>query len=183
MMNKKFLFLPVVLMTILFSSCSDDDDVVDRLRTIDDIPVSVEETVSYLPINVFDFPIETDVDLRGAIEDELGTDEALDQVDEIELDNMALELVSADDQENFDFIDSVTISVRTNGLDIKQVASLDNVPEGATRIELNTTDDFVDEYAKSDDLKLIIQFTSTEDANNITVKMDMEFDAKLDPSL
>ncbi|TXK71062.1 hypothetical protein [Mesonia sp. HuA40] len=181
-MRNKLLFLPLLIFSLFFSACS-DDDVIDRIRTINDIPVSVNKTVDYLPINAFNFPIETSINLRAELEKELGTDEAINQVEEIELDDIDIVLVSADDQNNFDFVDSVTLSVRKDGLDIMQVASLDNVPKGVERISLNTTDAYLDEYISSEDLKLIVQFTSTEDANNITVTLDMEFDAKVNPSL
>ncbi|WP_417886193.1 hypothetical protein [Zunongwangia sp.] len=185
-MNKKLLFLPVLLLGILFTACSDDDnvdDVVDRIRTIDDIPVSANASIDYLPINPLEIPIETDVNLRDALEDKTGTDETIDQVEDIELDDLSIELVSADEQENFDFVNSVTLGVRTDDLEYKEIAHLDEVPEGQTSIELETTEDYVDEYAKSESLKLVVKFESTDDANNLEVKLNMEFDAKLDPSL
>ena len=183
-MKKIFSLLPVFLMTIFLTSCSDDDDVVDRLRTISDVPASAEVSVDYLPINVFEIPVETDLDLRQLIEDELGTDEALNQVKEIELDDMDIVLMSAEDQENFDFVNSLTLGIRTDDLDYKEVAFLDEIPSGATTLDLNTLDDvFIDDYAKSESLKLVVQFESTEDATDLNLNMEMEFDAKLDPSL
>ena len=105
-MNKKFFLLPILFLGLFLGSCSDDDveEVVDRIRTIDDIPVSETASVDYLPINLFEIPIETDVNLRQALEDETGTDETIDQVEDIELDDLDITLVSADDQENFDFV-------------------------------------------------------------------------------
>ena len=50
-------------------------------------------------------------------------------------------------------------------------------------IELSTTDEYVDDYAKSESLKLVVQFESVEDANNLEIRLDMEFDAKVNPSL
>ncbi|MBW2961219.1 hypothetical protein [Mesonia aestuariivivens] len=183
-MKKTYLFLPVLFMTILFSSCSDDDDVVDRLRTISDIPINAEVSIDYLPINIFEIPVEKDLDLRQLIENELGTDETLDQVEEVELDDMDIVLVSANDQENFDFINSVTLGIRTDDLEYKEVATLDEIPSGATTLDLNTIDGvFIDEYAKSESLKLVIKFESTEDASNLNLNLKMQFDAKLDPSL
>lgn len=183
-MTKKLLFLPVILMTLFFSSCSEDDDVIDRLRTLDDIPANAEVSIDYLPINIFEIPIEQSLDLRQLIENEIGTDEVLNQVKEVELDNMTLELVSADDQDNFDFLESVTLGIRTDDLPYSEVATLDNVPAGVTSMDLNTIDGmYIDEYAKSETLKLVIRFKSTQDASNLNVKLKMEFDAKLDPSL
>lgn len=183
-MKKKFLFLPVVLITILFSSCSSDDDVIDRLRTLNDIPANADISIEYLPINIFEIPIEKSLDLKQLIEDELGTDEVLNQVKEVELDNLVIDFVSADDQENFDFLDSVTLGIRTDDLPYKEVANLDKVPTGVTSLDLNTMDDlYIDEYAKSETLKLVIKFKSTQDAVNLDIKMKMKFGAKLDPSL
>ena len=184
-MNKKFFLLPILFLGLFLVSCSDDDveEVVDRIRTIDDIPVSETASVDYLPINLFEIPIETDVNLRQALEDETGTDETIDQVEDIELDDLDITLVSADDQENFDFVNSVTLGVRTDELAYKEIAHLDEVPTGQTTIELSTTDEYLDDYAKSESLKLVVKFESTEDANNLEVRLDMEFDAKIDPSL
>ena len=184
-MNKKFFLLPILFLGLFLGSCSDDDveEVVDRIRTIDDIPGSETASVDYLPINLFEIPIETDVNLRQALEDETGTDETIDQVEDIELDDLDITLVSADDQENFDFVNSVTLGVRTDELTYKEIAHLDEVPTGQTTIELSTTDEYLDDYAKSESLKLVIKFESTEDANNLEVRLDMEFDAKIDPSL
>lgn len=136
-----------------------------------------------MPINIFEIPVETDVDLREALEEETGTDETIDQVEEIQLDNLNINLVSADDQENFDFVNSVTLGVRTDNLEYMEIAHLDEVPTGKTTIDLTTTETYVDEYAKSENLKLVVQFESTEDANNLEIRLDMEFDAKIDPSL
>ena len=184
-MNKRIFLLPVLFLGLLLGSCNDDDaeDVVDRIRTIDDIPVSETATIDYLPINIFEVPVETDIDLRQALEDETGTDETINQVEEIQLDDLDITLVSADDQENFDFVNSVTLGVRTDELEYKEIAHLDEVPTGKTMIELSTTDDYLDNYAKSESLKLVVKFESTEDANNLEVRLDMEFDAKIDPSL
>lgn len=183
-MKKSLLFLPVVLMTILMSSCSSDDDVVDRLTKITDIPANADLSIDYLPINLFEIPIEQNLNLRQLIDDELGSDEALDQVKEVELEDMSIELLSADDQENFDFIESVTLGVRTDELPYKEVATLENIPSGVSILDLKTTDDlYVDDYAKSENMKLVIKFKSVEDAYNLDLKLRMEFDAKLDPSL
>ncbi|WP_194850347.1 hypothetical protein [Nonlabens antarcticus] len=183
-MNKKFLVLPLILFAALFNSCSEDDDLLDRLRTVSDIPANADLSVDYLPINIFAIPIETSLDLRQLIEDELGTDEVLNQVKEIELEDLDIELVSADDQDNFDFIDSVTLGIKTDDLPYKEVATLDNVPNGVTTMELSTTDDlYIDDYAKSESLKLVVKFKSTQDATNLKVTLKMKFDAKIDPSL
>lgn len=183
-MKKSLLFLPFILLTVLVSSCSSDDDVVDRLTKITDIPVNADLSLEYLPINLFEIPIEKELNLRQLIDDELGSDQALDQVKEVELEDMSLELLSADDQENFDFIESVTLGVRTDDLPYKEVATLDNVPSGVSILDLNPTDDlYVDDYAKSNSMKLVVKFKSIEDANNLNLKLRMEFDAKLDPSL
>lgn len=186
-MNKKFLFLPLILITILFGSCSKDDsvdDVIDRLRTLNDIPATADLAIEYLPINIFAIPIETSLDLKQLIENELGTDEVLNQVKEVELDELIIDLVSADDQENFDFLESVTLGIKTDDLPYKEVATLENVPTGVTSFDLNTMDElFIDDYAKSETLKLVIKFKSTQDAVNLNIKMKMKFDAKLDPSL
>lgn len=183
-MKKRFLFLPVILFTILFSSCSSDDDVIDRLRTLNDIPADADLSIDYLPINIFEIPVEKSLDLKQLLEDELGTDEVLNQVKEVELDNLVIDLVSADDQDNFDFLDSVTLGIRTDELPYKEVATLDEVPAGVTSLDLNTMDDlYIDDYAKSESLKLVIKFKSTQDAVNLNIKMKMEFDAKIDPSL
>lgn len=183
-MKKKLFFLPVVLLTLIFGSCSSDDDIIDRLRTLNDIPANAEINIAYLPINIFAIPIETSLDLKQLIEDELGTDEVLNQVKEIELDDMVIELVSADDQENFDFLQSVTLGIKTDDLPYKEVARLDEVPTGVTSLDMNTLDGvYIDDYAKSDNLKLVIKFRSTGDATDLSLKMKMKFDAKLDPSL
>lgn len=185
MMNKKFFILPAILLSLIFTSCSDDDDdVTDRLTTISDIPVNADVSVDYLPINLFEIPIETEINLRDLIEDELGTDEALNQVKNIRLKNMKIDLVGADDQEDFDFIDAVTLGVRTNDLEYKEVATLDPTPDGVTTLDMNTNSDlYIDDYAKSENMKLVVKFKSTEDASNLDVKLKMKFTAKLDPSL
>ena len=97
---------------------------------------------------------------------------------------MDIVFLNAEDQENFDFVNSVTLGIRTDDLDYKEVAFLDEIPSGATTLDLNTLDDvFIDDYAKSESLKLVVQFESTEDATDLNLNMEMEFDAKLDPSL
>ncbi len=182
-MNKKLLILPAIILSLIFTSCSDDDDVIDRIRTISDIPVTENVNIDYLPINLFEIPVETDLNVKQAIEAELNTDEALNQVEEIELDDLKITLVNADDQTNFDFVNSVKLGVRTADLEYLQVGQLETIPSGETVLNLETTDAYVDDYVKSDDLKLVIEFESTEDANNLELQLDMEFDAKLDPSL
>ncbi|MCK0124893.1 hypothetical protein MWU76_10825 [Gelidibacter sp. F2691] len=183
-MKTKLLALPLLLLTILFSSCSSDDDVIDRLRTLNDIPADAEVSITYLPINIFALPIEQKLDLRQLIEKELGTDEVLNQVKEIELDDLKLEFIGADDHNNFDFLESVTLGIRTDDLPYKEVATLNEVPKGATRLDLNTVDGlYIEEYAKSESLKLVIKFKSTQDAYKLNINLKMEFDAKIDPSI
>ena len=97
---------------------------------------------------------------------------------------MVIELVSADNQDNFDFLESVTLGIRTDDLPYKEVATLDNIPSGLINLDLNTAEGvYIDEYAKSESLKLVIKFKSTQDAVNLNLRLKMKFDAKLDPSL
>ena len=183
-MTKKLLAVPVILIILFLSSCSKDDDVIDRLRTLDDIPANADLSINYLPINIFEIPIEQSLDLRQLIENELGTDEVLNQVKEVELDDMTLELVSADDQDNFNFLESVTLGIVTDDLPYSEVSTLYNVPTGITSMILNTIDGvYIDEYAKSETLKLVIKFKSTQDASNLNVRLKMKFDAKITPSI
>ncbi|WP_121666645.1 hypothetical protein [Mesonia aquimarina] len=184
-MNKRIFLLPALFLGLIFTSCSEDDveDAVDQIRTIDNISVSETASIEYLPANIFEIPVETELNLRGALEDETGSDETIDQVEDIQLDDLDISLLSADDQENFDFVNSVTLGLRTDNLEYLEVASTDNIPSGSTTIDLTTTDQYLDEYAKSESLMLVIQFESTEDANNLEVELDMEFEAKINPSL
>lgn len=183
-MNKKLFISPAILLSLIFTSRSDDDDVTDRLTTISDIPVNADVSVDYLPINLFEIPLETEINLSDLIEDELGTDEAIDQVKNIRLKDMKIDLGSADDQSDFDFLDAVTLGIRTNDLEYKEVATLDPTPDGVTTLDMDTNDElYIDDYAKSDNMKLVVKFKSTDDATNLNVKLKMEFTAKLDPSL
>lgn len=180
----KLLFLPVILMVVIFSSCSGDDDIIDRISTLNDIPADAELSIDYLPVNLFEIPIEQNLDLRQLIKDQLGVDGTLNQVKDVELDAMVIELISADNRDNFDFLDSVILGVRTDDLAYMEVASLDEVPTGVTSIDLNTVNDFyIDEYAKSETLKLVVKFKSTQDVYNLSIKLKMKFDAQIDPSL
>jgi hypothetical protein len=183
-MNKKLSLLPLFLFISLIYSCSETDAILDKLRTINDIPATADLSIAYLPINLFEIPLEKTLNLRQIIEDELGSDEVLNQVKEIELDDLSIDLISADNQENFDFLDSVTLGIETENLPYVEIANLDVVPTGVTTMDLETTNDLhIDEYAKSENLKLVVRFKSTQDARNLEIRLRMKFDAKLDPSL
>lgn len=168
--------LSVVLFSIFLFSC---EKTKDEIRSFEGVPVSTEIELDYLPLNVFDFPTPPiGLNLREAIDNKIGTNNTIDMVEDIKLSMMNLELLNADDHANFDFLDKVKIILKTDALEEKLVAWNESIEDGKTNIDLETTNDFIDNYAKSENLKIIIQYTNNDDVYNLKVKVNMKLDFK-----
>ena len=54
------------------------------------------------------------------------------------------------------------------------------MPDRVTKFKLRTINDKLDEYVKDEDLKVIVKYFSNVVARNITVSLNMKFDADID---
>ncbi len=173
-MNRKLLLLLGSLVVILFSSC---DDELGGLGTIDDLQVEKEMLIPYLPVT--DTTVVQSVSLVDAIENGLGSDQTLGQVEKVQIDAVHIDFLSANNQENFDFLEYANMGVQTSALEYLNIASIDSVVPGSTALDLTTGELYIDDYAMSDTLELVWGAKSYEPVDSLKVKTKITFSVKL----
>ncbi|MCB2406594.1 hypothetical protein [Hymenobacter lucidus] len=83
---------------------------------------------------------------------------------------------------NFDFLNSISISIGTDQNDIVPLASLAQVPKGVTSIELTPSGAKLDKYLKASSYTLHTQATvNSTIGKEVTVKADSRFKVTADP--
>lgn len=104
-----------------------------------------------------------------------------DLVKDVSLSKLTLTITDPD-TENFDFLKSIKISIGTDQNDKVVMAQLDNVPQGATTIELQSTNAKLDKYLKAPNYTLYTEATVRQaTTREITVKEESRFKVTADP--
>lgn len=96
-------------------------------------------------------------------------------VKQIKLTRLTLTAISPSGA-NFDFLNSVSIYISADGLQETLLASLTDIPEGKTSIDLHPSQQEFQEYIKRDKYKIRIE-TTTDKINSFDtgVRADMSF--------
>ncbi|UOB16093.1 hypothetical protein [Abyssalbus ytuae] len=172
--------LLTLITMILFavSSCDETEEIIDNITTISGIEASEDVELAFIPLNTVGYGITTDMDLRAVLKEETGVDGTLDAVKEIKLTGLNMEAIAPEDS-NFDFLDEVTLYVKTDTEEKKMIAYASDIEKGQDKIILTTTNDTLDAYAKSENLELIVEYKSNSTEINRTVRFNMTFEAKV----
>lgn len=136
-------------------------DVVDDLTKFDmdyDTEVVIESSVGInLPFNVFTPEIESNSESEFAI-----NDTRKDLIEEIQLKELKLQITAPQDAD-FSFLESVEIYIAADGLDEVLIASKTDVPADiGDLLELDTTTTDIQEYIKMDRFQLRLNTVTDE---------------------
>jgi hypothetical protein len=109
-------------------------------------------------------------------------------VKDVTLNKLTLTIAKPDDSgsepsnSDFDFLKSIEIYIDADGLDEVKIAYLDEVPLGATKLDMKLTNTKLDEYIKGDTYTIktraVLRNTVVEDIN---VNAAMRFKVTADP--
>jgi len=181
-MKKVFL----ALMCFSLFACEAIEDAVENAL---EESIEIDETVSEdfeIPIleagdTTLD-PISLDLtEVNDAIE-EYTTDNY--SVDEVVIDRLVLEI--DEEGKNFDFLDSFEVSIASGTLEGTVIASLDNIPNGATSLNAEITDNLIDllDILNSDEVDLEISIeTNSIVEETIAIEIISDFLIGLDIEL
>ncbi len=105
-----------------------------------------------------------------------------DLVKEVKLTEFTL-TIEGPSQANFDFVESMSLSIQTDSLPAIQVASISDIPEtGLTTLDLVTSEAELDEYVKGDGFRVKAEITTDKTVTYDTeVIGNMTFSVKADP--
>lgn len=136
-------------------------DVVDELTKFDmdyDTEVVIESSVGInLPFNVFTPEIESNSESEFAI-----NDTRKDLIEEIQLKELKLQITAPQDAD-FSFLESVEIYIAAEGLDEVLIASKTDVPADiGDLLDLDTTTADIQEYIKMDRFQLRLNTVTDE---------------------
>jgi hypothetical protein len=107
-----------------------------------------------------------------------------DEIDGVKLVRVHL-VVNAPAGGNFDFLDSIALFVEAEGLPRIQIASLTEIPEGVTELELDVEDVQLVDYAVAPAMTLTTEATGTapEEDTTVTGTIDFDVDINVDGAL
>lgn len=174
---KKLLFVSVVLMAVLFQGC----EAVDRFTKFHiDYSTSVTIPASTgvnLPFNLMTPKIESNTESAMAV-----NDTRKDMVEEVSLSSLKLTLTAPSDQD-FSFLESISIFINAEGMSESRVAWNDNVSASAGSVlELEVTGVDLKDYILKDEFSLRVNAVTDEFlATEHQIKVDARFfiDAKI----
>lgn len=109
-----------------------------------------------LPINLI--TPETETDSETTFEINNTSKEKIQQIKLTEIEGT----ITSPSGEDFSFLESINLYINADGLNEKLIAWKDNVPQTATSLELETTEEDVQEYIKKDKFTLRINCVTDE---------------------
>jgi hypothetical protein len=172
-MKKTLLLFPFLL--LLLFGC----EKLDRLLTFE---ISNSETIkipaSGLVATPLISPVPVAVNSKQSFEN---NNTKAELVKDVRLTKLTLTIVDPA-AENFNFLQSIRIYIGTSANDKVLLASLDNVPTGVSKIELNPENNPLDEYLKAESYTLYTEVTLRSNvARELTVQADSRFRVTADP--
>jgi len=153
---------------ILFLSACNTLDELTKFDMDYDTEVIIESSVGVnLPFNVFTPQIESNSESEFAI-----NDTRKDLIEEIQLKELTLEITAPQDAD-FSFLESVEIYIAAEGLDEVLIASKTDVPlDTGNILDLDTTNTDIQEYIKMDRFQLRLN-TVTDEALAVDHYLDV----------
>ena len=175
-MRKVFLIIFTLLM-LGFSKC----EKVDEFTQFD---LEYQETVtvpSTVGVNV-PFDIWTPEVTTNSESEFENHDTRKDKVEDIRLTKTRLEIISPPDRD-FRFLNDIYVYISAEGLEEKQVAWKEDIPDNLGKVlDLNTVDDNLEAYIKKDKIKFRVKtVTDRVITSDHEIQLDAEFfvDAKV----
>lgn len=152
---------------IFFSTCSVIDKLTQFNMDYDQSAVILSSTIINLPININTPDIESNSESTFSV-----NDTRKEMIEEIVFRQLKLSLTDLAD-EDFSFLESLSIYISAEGLSETEIAWLDPVPADANNIlDLETSDADLKEYIKKDRFSLQLN-TVTDEAMTVDHHIDI----------
>jgi hypothetical protein len=172
---KLTLFGTVLFIFLLFSRCSDVDDLLTFYIT-DQTNIEISNGALNLPIEIPTPDIST-----NANQEFKNNNTKAELVKDVKLDHLNLTITNPANR-NFNFLKSIHIYISTDQNDEIELAYLDNVPANVSSISLITSETKLDKYAKASSYKLRTAIVTKESVTqSIEVLLDLRFRVTADP--
>jgi len=154
---KCLLTLNILLLSLGLSSCEKADELTKfdlEFNTTTTIPSTA--TIG-LGFDLLTPPVESNTDTEFAGH---GTDR--DHIEDIKLKTLDLTILSPDGS-NFDFLESISLFIKADGLDEIELASRSDIPNGlGTKLSLQTSNSDLQAYLKSPSFTLRVNTVTDE---------------------
>jgi hypothetical protein len=175
--NKVKALLFTTILLLVMASCKKIDEFTKFNMDYNTTIVIPSNAIIALPLNILSPDIESNAENEFAV-----NDTRKDKIEEINLKELKLTITSPPNQQ-FNFLDSISVSINADGLFETQVAYLYNVPANVQELSLivNETQD-LKEYIKQDKFTLKVRTVTDElITQNINVNVYSKFfvDAKV----
>lgn len=163
---KKTGIISIIALLLFFGQCKE----IDKLTQFD-LDYTSEVTIPAnaginIPIDILTPDIETNTEDEFAV-----NDTRKDLVEEITLKEAKLRILSPDGQ-NFDFLKTIRIYIRAEGLDEQLIAWKENIADGSgSELALNTSDEDLKVYIKKESFKLRF-YVKTDQAITQDIKIE-----------
>ncbi len=170
-MKKEFLFLFVCV--FIFCTCKKENKGIRfKIKYESDFIIESGGFLD-LPFDVFTPDITTNSEQQFE-----ANDTRKDKIEEIKLESLKLSL-TAPTGGNFDFLKSIELYIKADGLDEVKYAFLNQVPDGQTILTMNTIDINLAEYIKKD--KFSLRAKTVQDkilSQDAEIKANIVFDVR-----
>ena len=146
-----------LILLVALSGCKKIDKLTQFELEFDNTVIIESATGIDLPFNTLQPGIETNSTATFA-----ANDTRKDMIEEIKLTQLDLTL-SSPKNGNFDFLESIELFIKAEGLEERQIAWMDEIPQGAgTRLDLNVSGANIMEYIKKDNFDLRVSVVTDE---------------------
>ncbi|GHA63295.1 hypothetical protein [Pontibacter akesuensis] len=166
----------VLLVALVTVACEKIDDLLtfyideDETFTIDSsFPIG-----RLVPITPFTVPTNSEETFKN-------NQTRAELVKDVSLNKLTL-VITDPQQQNFDFLDEIELYISSENQPEVKIAFLEEVPMGATQLELKSTNAKLDEYIKGESYTIRTKAALRKPVSqDITIKADMRFKVTADP--
>lgn len=166
-MKKLLLLLPLALVLVLFSNCK-------KLEELTKFNISFNSEVTIPANSIINLPFDIFTpDITTNYQEQFSANKTrTDLVSEIKMDAVNI-TVKAPAGQNLDFLKSINIFIAAEGLDEKEIAFINDVPDGLTALSLECVSDNIKDYITKDKIKLRVKTVTDK-----TVSQNTELDVQ-----
>lgn len=166
----KTLLYSTAIVCFFLVSCKKIDELTQFNLTFDNEAIIPASTGVNLPFNVVMPEQETNAEQAFEV-----NDTRKDKIEEIFLRELKLS-VNKPNGEDFSFLQQIELYLNADGLDEVKIAWKEDIPETATTVFLDLTEQDLQEYIKKDEFSLRVRAVTDEVlANDHTIGIDSEY--------
>ncbi len=173
----KYFFLIWASLCLFLSSCDKVDELTNFTVDFEQEGILPASTVVNVPVDIVTPPIETNHEQTYS-----DYNTAVDLIESVKLNKIHLTIKSPEGG-NFDFLKSAEIYLKSDGLETIKIASVSDVPDGLTELELDVDSDadlkpYYESGEITTELKAETDKVITED-HTIQCLIQIKIDAKI----